>query len=318
MEDSICFLSEFIQIVKSIVQNDAKFTVQDKFLQNDVFTHITEGLEQLAKMEMIEAQRLNVLKIRLVEVINFLLQIQISPFFNYLKSNDRLLDGLISTMYEGDQGLQILIADLFKLLLDNSLDRKAEVIEYFYGTILPKLIEHVKRVENKQSFVNFTQEVIEILIYCIASHGTRIRHYIIQKKVIQDLYKCFKLNNKTIILAIVRLLKSIVSSKDEFLIKHIANYNLLDDIFKVYFANSNKYNLTSSACLELFEKIRNDNAKKLISNIVENFKEEIIKRNLQKNFEKIFLKYEQYNEGKTPLFKPQEPEPINSQMSNEM
>ena len=295
-------------IVKSIVQNDAKCVVLEKFLQYDVFTHLTEGLEQLSKMEMIEAQRLNVLKIRLVEVINFLLQVQVVSFFNYLKSNDRLIKCLIHTMYNGDQGLQILIADLFKLMLEHSMDRKNEVLDYFYGTVLPKLIEQVQNIENKQSFINFVQEVIELLNYCLASHGTRIRYFIIQQKIVQELYKCMKINNKTVILATIRLLKNIIGSKDEFLIKYISNYNLLADIFKVYFQNSSRYNLVSSACLELFEKIRNENAKKLISSIVENFKEEIVKRNLQKDFEKIFLKYDQFNEGKASDIKPQKQE----------
>ena len=298
MEDSICFLDEFIAITKSIAQNDAKSIVLEKFQQYDVFLHLTEGLEQLSKMEMIEAERLNVLKIHLVEALNFLLQIQITPFFKFIKSNDHFLTCLISTMYTGDQGLQILIADLFKIMMDSSQDKKNDVLEYFYSTVLPKLVEKLSKIENKQSYVNFAQEIIEILNYCVTSHGYRIRYFIIQHKVIQEVYNCLKLNNKTIALAIIRLLKNIISSKDDFLIKSIANHNLLEDIFKIYFQNCTKYNLISSACLELFEKIRGDSVKKLIVNIVENFREDINERNLQNVFEKIFLKYEQYNEGK--------------------
>lgn len=281
------------------MQNDAKLVVLEKFQQYDVFMHLTEGLEQLSRMEMIEAERLNVLKIHLVEVINFLMQIQIAPFFKFLESSERLLKALISTMYEGDQGLQILITDLFKIMLDCPQEKKGEIYEYFYESVLPKLLEQIDKIVNKQSFVNYVQEVIEILNYCIMSHGYRVRYFIIQNKTIQRLYNCLKLNNKTITLAVIRLLKNIVASKDDFLIKNIVNHNLLEDIFKVYFQNCTKYNLVSSACLELFEKIRGDGVKKLIINIVENFGEEIKERKLQKVFEKMLLKYEQYNEGKT-------------------
>ena len=82
-------------------------------------------------------------------------------------------------------------------------------------------------------------------------------------------------------------------SKDEFLIKHIINNNLMNDIFELYLRNAIKTNLVNSACLELFEIIRRENNKKLINHFVENFKEKIVKFGLSKFFEKLFTKYEQ-------------------------
>lgn len=260
---------------------------------------MTEAFGQLDKMEMMEPEKLTILKIQLLEIIQFLAQIQISPFFNYLKSSENLLKYLLNSMYSGDQGLQILIADLFKFMMDISHEKKNEILDYLYAHLLPKLLEHFNELEMKQQFVNFSQEMIDILNHCVLYHGYRIRYYIIHHKLLQNLFKGFKLNNKTVTLAIIRFVKSIITSKDEFLIKHIANYNLLNDIFEVFFKNANKNNLINSACLELFEKIRTENIKKLVNNVVENFREEIVKHNLTKKFEKLFLKYEQINEGKT-------------------
>lgn len=311
LEDSISFLNEFISIVRTIVQNEAKFAVLKRFMACDAFAHITQALEQLERMEFIESEKINIMKIQLVEVIIFLSQIEIFPLYNYLKSNPHLLQLLIKNMYKGDQGLQILIGDLFKLFLENDNPKKSEILDFVYCNLLPALMEQYYKLESSQYFMNYAQELINILSHCIFIHGTRIRYYIIQHKILQELYKGFKLNNKTLTLAIIRLVKIIVSSKDEFLIKFIANYNLLSDIFKIYFQNCNKNNLLSSACLELFEKIRTDNVKKLINYIVENFGEEIIRRNLKKPFERMFQKYEQINDGKTPNFRVQEVVPEN-------
>ena len=193
-------------------------------------------------------------------------------------------------MYSGDQGLQILIGDQIKILIESEHPKKNEILDYVYASVLPALMEQYLKLENSQCFMNYAQEMINILNHCIFVHGTRIRYYIIQQKILQELYKGFKLNNKTITLSIIKFVRSIISSKDEFLIKFLANYNLLSDIFKIYFQNCNKNNLTSSACLELFEKIRTENTKKLINNIVENFGEEIIKRNLKKDFLRRYLR----------------------------
>ena len=259
---------------------------------------MTEALVHLDKMEMIEKEKINILKIQLVEITTFLAQIQINPFFEFLKSSQGLLDCLLLNMYQGDQGLQIIIADLFKYTMSDTHEKKNEILEYLYANLMPKLLDYYNKLEGKQQFINFAQEMIEILNHCVLAHGYRMRYYIIHHKLLQTLYKGFKLNNKTITLALIRFVKSIITSKDEFLIKHIANYNLLNDVFDVFLKNANKNNLTNSACLDLFEKIRLENIKKLINNIVENFKETITSRNLMNKFEKLFIKYDQINEGK--------------------
>src|SRR5690606_29113154 len=140
------------------------------------------------------------------------------------------------------------------------------------------------------------QQYVEILIFCVRLHGYRIRHYIIQQKLLHTLYKGFDLPEKSVSLSIIRLVKHIILNKDEFLIKYIYNHNLLDNIFEIYRKNSKKYNMISSACLELFEIIRKENLKKLITHFVDRFENKIKENNLQGTFEKMFIKYDQIND----------------------
>ena len=236
------------------------------------------------------------LKIYLIEILNYLTQIKINPLVTYLKSSDTnnpLLLGLLNGFMYGDQGLQIQITDIIKYLLDIVHERRNEISDYFYDNFFPQIIEHFNKMNCNETFYSFIQQTIELLIYCVKFHGYRIRHFIIHQKILNLLYKGFKIIDKSVSLSILRLTKAIIMSKDEFLIKHIINNNLMNDIFELYLQNATKTNLLNSACLELFEIIRRENIKKLINHVVESFKEKIVQFGLVKFFEKFFIKYEQ-------------------------
>lgn len=274
------------------MQNDAKTAFLEKFMEYDALAHFSEALEKLEAFEEIGAEKLGQLKIQLVEAIIFLCQIQITPFFNFIKSNDSLMKILIKEMYSGDHGLQILIGDLFKQILDDGNENKNEIQGFMYGKVLPLLIEQFNKLENRQCFVGFTQEVVELFSHCIIEHIVRMRHYIIQHKLIEQLYKGLTLKNKAVTLSIIRFVKNVVLSKDEYLIKYIISNNLLDAIFKLYYQNSTKYNLINSACLELFEKILTEKMKTLISYIAETIEDEICDYPYDKVFDMLFDAYD--------------------------
>ena len=273
-----------------------------KLVKKEIFCVIGKALMRLYSPdnpEHIEEDKKNILKIDLVEVLFYTLQFELNEFIEFLKASPdskQMIQGIISNFFEGDQGLQIQTGELIKYLIDVVHEKKNEILDIFYDNFMPAFVEHYKKLENNEKFYSFVQQFIEILIHCLKNHGYRIRHYFISHKILHKLYPGFQSKEKSLHLALIRLVKNIALSDDEFLIKYIANNNLLDEIFGLYIKNAYKNNLINSACLDFFCILWKNNIKRLIIEFVERFQDKINQLGLQGSFEKLFNKYEQISQ----------------------
>ena len=247
--------------------------------------------------ELINEETINILKINLVGILYFIIQSQINTFVDFLTSSadaHLLVTGLTDNLFNGDQGLQIQITELFKFMVDSAHEKRDDILEFFSNNLFPVFLEHYQHLQKTEKFFSFVQQYIEFLIYCVKLHGYRIKHYITQHKLLQILYKGFTLKEKSIDLALIRFVKNLVLSKDDYIIKHIANNNLMDDIFDIYLKNTRKDNLLSSACLDLFTIIQKERIKKLVIHFGTRFQGKIEEFGLRNKFQKILMDYEQY------------------------
>ena len=273
-----------------------------KLVKKNVFIMITQAfaaLNAVDSLNQIANERKNILRINLVDILSFIIQLELNSFIEFLRSSTDsklMIEGIISNLFYGDQGLQIQTGELIKYLIDVIHERKNEILDIFYDSFMPAFVEHYRKLENSEMFYSFVQQFMEILIHCIKSHGYRIRYYIIHHKLLHKLYPGFQTREKSLHLALIRLIKNIALSKDEFLIKYVTNNNLLDDIFDVYLNNARKNNLINSSCLEFFDILRKENIKKLIIEFVQRFRDRITQHGLERFFEKLFMKYDQINE----------------------
>lgn len=271
--------------------------------QRDIFTVIARAFAALNNPndeELADEGTRNILKINLVGILFFIIQSQINSFIDFLKlapEAQLMINGLTENLFYGDQGLQIQITEVFRYMTDSQHERKNETLDIFYHSVLPVFLEHYNQMENNEKFYSFVQQYIEILVHCVRLHNYRIRHYITQHKLLHILYKGFNVREKSVSLAIIRLVKNIVICRDDFLSKYIINSNLLDDIFEVYLKNCRKDNLLSSACLEFFTTLAKEKLNKLIIHFVSRFREKIQEYGLENIFHKIFAAYEQINNG---------------------
>ena len=278
--------------------------------QKNVFSLIAKAFKALndpENEELINEEAKNTLKINLVGILYFIIQSQMNIFVDFLISSpdtQLLITGLTENLYNGDQGLQIQIIELFKFMADFSQERRDEILDFFYDNILPMFLDHYNRLEKNEKFFSFVQQYIEFLVYCVKLHGYRSRTYLIQHKLLHTLYKGIALRQKSIDLALIRLVKSLVLSKDEFLLKYIANHNLLDDIFDIYVNNSRKDNLLSSSCLELFSIIQKEKIRRLIIHFGTRFNVRIEELGFANRFEKILADYELFTQNDKPIIVP--------------
>ena len=81
----------------------------------------------------------------------------------------------------------------------------------------------------------------------------------------------FMFNFSLIATASIRFFRSVVKLKDDAFMGHIIQNRLFEPLFKVFEAQKSRNNLINSALLELFEFLRQENLKKLISHVVDNY-----------------------------------------------
>jgi len=298
LKDSIGFLFELVQVVKTVAQSQNKEIFCEKLAQREIFTVITKtflALQNPTDQSLQDDATRNTLKINLILILSFIIEGQMNAFVEFLQNSSEsqlMLTVLKDNLFNGDQGLQIQITDLFKFLIDYHYEERNEILDIFYGTWLPSFLEHFQQMERNDKFASFVQQYIELLSHCVRLHGYRIRHYIIHHKLLDELYQGLNDKDKSTSLAIIRLVKNIVVSKDEFLMKYISKNNLLNDIFEVYLRNFRKDNLLSSACLDFFNTLHKENLTKLMIHFGECFKDKIIEYGLTNTFKKLLDVYE--------------------------
>ena len=84
----------------------------------------------------------------------------------------------------------------------------------------------------------------------------------------QKLFTALELQDKSVILSIIRLFKSVLQAKDENFIKYIIAHKLFDPIFNLIINSYHKKNMINSVLLELLDIILKEKLKKLIIFIV--------------------------------------------------
>jgi len=94
-----------------------------------------------------------------------------------------------------------------------------------------------------------------------------------------------------------------VNTKDNFYNRHITKNHLFDPIFEIFKIHSQKYNLINSALLELFEFIRKENIRALVSHLVENYRDEFKDVTYVDTFKNLIIRHEQNSEVRstTPI-----------------
>lgn len=115
---------------------------------------------------------------------------------------------------------------------------------------------------------------IELLSFCVRAHLYRMKFFLLRSRVLGHILKLLNPNwsnssgDRCLKLAGLRLLRSILSVKDEFYHRHIIQHNLFAPVFEAFRANPVGDNLVSSAIVEMCDFIQNQNIKSLIEYIV--------------------------------------------------
>jgi hypothetical protein len=115
---------------------------------------------------------------------------------------------------------------------------------------------------------------VELMSFCVRAHLYRMKFFLLRSRVLGSILKLLHPNSwsasgdRCLKLAALRLLRSILSVKDEFYHRHIIQHNLFAPVFETFRTNPVGDNLVSSAIVEMCDFIQNQNIKSLIEYIV--------------------------------------------------
>jgi len=162
------------------------------------------------------------------------------------------------------------ICEFIKGLLDpDCKDLKDEFFDLFYNKILPQLVDFISDAVHHEDELTISL-VLDILTYCARSHGYRSRYYVTHNSVLIRLSKLYSVPSKTIRLAMIRLLRTLVGTNDENISKHIAKLDLFEPLFKLL-STTKRDNLITSAILDLFNTVASQSIRTLIGYMVDKY-----------------------------------------------
>jgi len=119
--------------------------------------------------------------------------------------------------------------------------------------------------------------ILEILCFCVRVHGYRMKSFVLRSRILSNVLQLLvagygQSGDECLKLAALRLLRAIISAKDEFYSRHIVKHDHFMPVFELLLTrNPIRDNLVSSSIVEIFDYIKNENLKTLLEYIVTRF-----------------------------------------------
>ena len=123
--------------------------------------------------------------------------------------------------------------------------------------------------------------------------GQRVRYWAIHNDLITKVLCVIEENSKILQLQVIKFLKCVLINNDENLNKLISNNDNFASVIELFNKNQKKDNLIVSAILDLFDYIKKQNIKKIISYLFEKHYDFFYAEENRTLFSSLISKYEQ-------------------------
>lgn len=313
--DLISFLQELCSLARHL-QGPDRGALFMTLVNNDVFEILTAVLRSQDQQAHLKA----------TDILSAFLMHDPVGLRNFLLKQEQnaLLGIMVAHVVSGaDAGLQGQLLEIMRLLLDpETMEQNADkstFLELFYLTYMDKLVSVLTAATpagadgkggaggagaRPGSAAAGAQQppqqpppsastlccIIDLLCFCVMHHSFRMKYYVLRNNVVEKVLRLTRWRERYLVVAAIRFLRACVALKDEFYYRHLVKMNLFEPVVNAYLQNGNRYNLLSSAVLELFEFIRKENIKVLIAHIVEKFMPKLLECEYTTTFEQLKLK----------------------------
>ena len=309
-KDACLFLVELMNCSFDIFS--LRITFIETLCENKIFEIIDNLLSKISNDEnIIEIKENNnnnnnknsyeLIKISIIEILIKILTCASESLKEYLLNNSdsKILNILCKLMLTNENfGIKYEISQIIKIYLDSEFqDSTNQTLQH--SNILIILIDYLEiplNLKYKNEIINNKQIIIEILIYIIERNY--FFYFFNDNKVYEKVIKLLEENNKILNIYVIKFIKSLLLSANDFLINNIINQDLMEKLCKLFEQNKKKENLLFSILLDFFNpKLKNNiiiqqflTLKKDFFNSEENqiYFKDLLEKNKNKNENNIF------------------------------
>ncbi|KAF2789199.1 DUF625-domain-containing protein [Melanomma pulvis-pyrius CBS 109.77] len=326
-KDAVLFIQQCCAIGKSL-QANARQQLYHNFIHNGLLEVI-----QFALKHHDASVRVAGIDILVALIDHDALMVRSYIFKAIQEKGKPLTDTLIELLLiEVDLGVKAQMADAIKILLDPnansasiealgrsnndflakvrgqlpSMPQTDSFIQNFYDESARKLFQPLKDLEGKESMEELTiqqvslySHLVEVLCFFIRQHSFRSKHFIVSEGLTARVAQLMDCPEKHLKLTALKYFRTCIGLHDEFHNKQIIQHQLFEPILKILFDTMPRDNLLNSACLELFEFIRRENIKPIVTHLVDTYRERLQTITYVDTFHSLILRYDQMHEPPT-------------------
>ncbi|KAF2734759.1 DUF625-domain-containing protein [Polyplosphaeria fusca] len=328
-KDAVLFIQQCCAIAKSL-QANTRAALYQNFINSGLLDVIQYALKHQDASVRVAGTDI------LVALIDHDALMVRSYIFKAIHEKSKpLTDTLIELLLiEVDLGVKAQMADAIKILLDPSAnsasiealgrtntsgDFLAKVrgalppvpqadtfIQTFYDDSARKLFQPLKDLEGRESMADLSvQEVslyshlVEVLCFFIRQHSFRSKYFILSEGLASRVSQLMDCPEKHLKLIALKYFRTCIGLHDEFHNRQMVQHNLFEPILKLLLDTMPRDNLLNSACLELFEFIKRENIKMLVTHLVSAYREKLQTITYVDTFQNLILRYDQMHEPST-------------------
>jgi protein phosphatase-4 regulatory subunit 3 len=326
-KDAVLFIQQCCAVAKSL-QPNARAQLYQNFIQSGLLDVIQYALKHQDATVRVAGTDI------LVALIDHDALMVRSYIFKAIHEKTKpLTDTLIELLLiEVDLGVKAQMADAIKVLLDpnansasieaisrTNTDFLAKVrstmpphdgvdsyVQKYYDDSAKKLFQPLKDLEGRESLNNLTiQEVslfshlVEVLCFFIRQHSFRSKYFILAEGLGVRVAQLMRCPQKHLKLTALKYFRTCIGLHDNFVNQQIVQHHLFEPILQILYDTMPRDNLLNSACLEMFEFIKRENIKPIVTHLVETYREKLQTITYVDTFQNLLLRYDQMHEPPT-------------------
>ncbi|QKX61074.1 uncharacterized protein TRUGW13939_08220 [Talaromyces rugulosus] len=332
-DDAVCFIHQCASIAKNL-QAPARATLFANLINHGLFAVIAFAVKHPKP-----AMRTTGIDILVALLDHDPIMMRSYMLKAVTEKKTPLTDTLIDLLHtEDDLGVKNQLSDAIKVLLDPQIPLQETVgrmggdftakirstnqlpdafVQNHFDESARRLFTPLKALENRASLNDFTfQDVslyahlVDILTFFVRQHLFRSRSVIHTESLAPRVAQLLKVPQKHLKLTALKFFRTLVSLQDTFYLAQLTHNNIFGLILDIVYETMPRDNLLNSACLELFEYIKRENIKPIITHVVEKCRDKLKAVTYVDTFENLIQRYDQLQgyemEGDATLYSQQE------------
>lgn len=200
-------------------------------------------------------------------------------------------------------GILRILIDPENMMTSINKAEKTDFLNYFYKHSIHLLIEPLLQntmngIVSRDDYrtVQLLGLILELLSFCVEHHTFHIKNCIINKDLLRCILVLMKSSHTFLVLCALRFMRKIIALKDDFYNRYIIKGNLFAPVIDAFIRNNGRYNLLDSAILEMFEFIKLEDIKALMSHVVENYGKVLDEVDYVQTFKALRIRYNQHQD----------------------